>query len=134
MKKQYEQVKAFHEAFNHPVSDTPTKISKDRAKSRAQWMVEEIVEFWEAKNITDQADALIDLLYFAFGTLVEMGVQPEPIFDIVQEANMAKLWPDGNPKYREDGKILKPDNWEAPEPKIKLEIEKQIKDGDEIKD
>jgi predicted HAD superfamily Cof-like phosphohydrolase len=39
---------------------------------------------------------------------------------------MAKLFPDGKPRYREsDGKIIKPDGWVAPEPKLKSEIERQ---------
>ena len=39
--KQYKQVKEFHQAFGHPVGETPTFMDKERAKSRAQWMVEE---------------------------------------------------------------------------------------------
>lgn len=73
------------------------------------------------------ADAFTDINYFTQGTFTMMGVQPQPLFDIVQEANMAKLGPDGKPIYREsDGKIMKPEGWEAPEPKLAAEIEKQI--------
>jgi predicted HAD superfamily Cof-like phosphohydrolase len=124
--KQYNQVKEFHKAFGHPVNEKPVLMDKDRINARAKWMVEEIVEFGDAKDITEQADALTDLLYFVLGTFVEIGVDPEPIFDIVQKANMSKLWPDGKPRYREDNKVLKPDGWEPPEPKIELEIENQL--------
>lgn len=123
--KQFDQVKIFHKEFNHPISEKPILINKDRVKSRSNWMIEEVNEFLSATTITDQADALIDLLYFTLGTFVEMGVDPEPIFDIVQTANMSKLGPNGKPRYRDDNKILKPDNWEPPEPKIKLEIQRQ---------
>ena len=34
---------------------------------------------------------MIDLMYFALGTMVEMGLEAEELFDIVQSANMAKL-------------------------------------------
>ena len=57
-------------------------------------MLEEINEFLDAvkeQDIVEQADAMIDTIYFALGTLVEMGVQPEQLFDIVQHANMSKL-------------------------------------------
>jgi predicted HAD superfamily Cof-like phosphohydrolase len=75
-----------------------------------------------------QADALTDINYFTQGSFVIMGVDPQPLFDIVQNANMAKLFPDGKPRYREeDGKIIKPDGWEAPEPKLKAEIQRQMK-------
>jgi energy-coupling factor transport system permease protein len=73
-----------------------------------------------------QADALTDVNYFVQGSFVLLGVDPQPLFDIVQEANMAKLFPDGKPRYREsDGKIMKPPGWTPPEGRLKLEIERQ---------
>jgi predicted HAD superfamily Cof-like phosphohydrolase len=75
-----------------------------------------------------QADALTDINYFTQGSFVIMGVDPQPLFDIVQNANMAKLFPDGKPRYRkEDGKIIKPDGWIPPEPQLKAEIQRQMK-------
>ena len=68
---------------------------------------------------------MIDLIYFALGTLVEMGVKPKEIFDIVQTANMTKLWEDGKVHYREtDNKVIKPPSWEDPYPKIKEAIDR----------
>jgi predicted HAD superfamily Cof-like phosphohydrolase len=122
----FDQVKEFHTAFNHPVSYKPVAMTSERAAARAAWMQEEINEFLDSDNVVDQADAMIDLIYFALGTLVEMGVQPQPLMDIVQKANMSKLWDDGKPHYREDGKIIKPEGWEDPYPKLKAEIERQI--------
>lgn len=82
-------------------------------------------------RLIGQVDALTDANYFNYGTFVLMGVDPGPIFDIVHQANMGKLFPDGKPRYRKlDGKVMKPGNWErdfSPEPKIKAEIEKQMK-------
>ncbi len=82
--------------------------------------------------LVGQVDALIDANYFNYGSFVLMGVDPRPISTIVHEANMGKLFPDGKPHYRlSDGKVLKPENWEqhyAPENRIKIEIEKQIKE------
>ena len=81
--------------------------------------------------VVAQADALTDSLYFIFGSFVHLGVKPFNLFKIVQQANMGKLWDDGKPRYREeDGKIIKPPMWEekfAPEPKLKAEIERQIR-------
>lgn len=75
-----------------------------------------------------QADALTDINYFTQGSFVIMGVDPQPLFDIVQKANMAKLFPDGKPRYREeDGKIIKPEGWMPPEPQLKEEIKRQMK-------
>jgi Cof subfamily protein (haloacid dehalogenase superfamily) len=83
--------------------------------------------------IVDQADALVDMLYFVYGSFVLMGVDPQPLFDYVHDANMAKLWPDGKAHYDPvTHKILKPEDWEenhAPEEKIKEEIARQMKNG-----
>lgn len=86
---------------------------------------------WEEKEVeplVDEVDALIDLLYFTYGSFVMMNVDPTEVFNLVHQANMGKLFPDGKPRYHEvTGKVLKPENWEedfAPEEKSK-EIEKQ---------
>jgi predicted HAD superfamily Cof-like phosphohydrolase len=82
-----------------------------------------------------QADALTDVEYFNQGSFTILGVEPFNLFEIVQEANMGKLWEDGKPRFREeDGKIVKPPNWErdyAPEPKLKAEIESQKQYADD---
>lgn len=85
----------------------------------------------ELDRVVAQADALTDSSYFINGSFVEMGVKPQPLFEIVQSANMSKLFTDekGNKyaKYREDGKILKSPEFFTPEGKLKVEIERQSK-------
>ena len=121
----YEKVKEFHRIFRCPVGEKPAMLKDDRVKKRSAWMLEEIQEFMESDNIYNQADAMIDLMYFALGTLVEMGVRPKEIFDIVHSANMKKLFVDGSVGSRvSDGKIVKPPDWEDPYPKIKEEIDR----------
>ena len=83
MNKEWEKVKLFHDKFGHPSSDRPAFIPKERAKDRAKWLMEEIAEFLVAPDIYEQADAMIDLIYFALGTLVEMGIKPDELFDII---------------------------------------------------
>lgn len=129
MNNEWEEVKKFHEAFGQPVSDLPALLEPFFVKRRTEWIEEELREFNEATNIVDQADAMIDVIYFALGTLVEMGVKPDGLFSIVQEANMSKLWEDGKARYRPDGKIIKPVGWQAPEPKILKEIERMNREG-----
>ena len=127
MKKEWNDVREFHEKFGHPVAEKPVMIAKKRALSRAKWMQEEVAEFLVADNIYEQADAMIDLMYFALGTMVEMGLEADELFDIVQKANMAKLWPDGKPHYNpKDNKVIKPEGWEDPKPKIKAYIDSVI--------
>lgn len=125
MNKEWREVREFHLKFGHPVKDTPTQMSQERAQKRYNWMLEEINEFIEADEIVEQADAMIDVIYFALGTLVEMGIQPDNLFQIVQDANMSKLWPDGKPHYNAEGKTIKPSTWEDPHEKLEAEIKKQ---------
>ena len=82
-------------------------------------------------TLVGQVDALLDTLYFTYGSFVLMGVDPERIFEIVHQANMAKIFPDGKAQFDPvTHKILKPEGWEekhAPEPAIKKELERQIR-------
>lgn len=124
MNKSWELVAEFHRRFGHPVSDKPIMISPERAKKRYDWMLEEINEFIDSKDIVEQADAMIDLIYFALGTLVEMGVPPQKLFEIVHNANMSKLWQDGTAHYNETGKTIKPPTWKDPREELESAIEK----------
>ncbi len=127
MKKEQDMVRDFHIAFLHPVADHPKMLSCDRIESREGWMTEEINEFKSAKTLDEQADAIIDLIYFALGTLVEMGVDGEKLFHIVHQANMTKLWPDGKPRFRaSDGKVQKPPTWVDPHKALRVELAKQV--------
>ena len=85
----------------------------------------------DEEKVVAQADALADQLYFSFGSAVEIGVDIEPVFDIVQGANMSKLFTDDNgkkyAKYREDGKVLKSPDFFSPEPLIREEVLRQLK-------
>lgn len=129
MNKEYEEVKKFQKAFGHPYSNKPILLTYERALKRYKWMLEEINEFLEAskdQDIVEQADAMIDTMYFALGTLVEMGVKPDKLFYIVQEANMSKLFPDGKPHYNEMGKVIKPAGWQDPHKKLELAIKEMM--------
>ncbi|OMF17205.1 hypothetical protein BK131_04370 [Paenibacillus amylolyticus] len=156
MNNQYEQVKEFHNAFNQTMPNKPTALTCNddpaaiiyylnqlnpvcknmkieglggEVVRRASWMLEELIEFMESDTIESQADALIDLIYFAIGTFTLIGVKPEALFNIVHAANMGKLHEDGKPRFDEQGKIVKPAGWEdkyAPEPKIIEELKRQI--------
>ena len=128
----WEAVREFHKAFGHPAPDVPTAQDWELAERRAMWIESECDELRIASsdgsstgepNITEQADAYLDIIYFALGGLVELGIEPSAIFDIVQAANMAKLGPDGKPMLHPDGKVKKPEGWESPDPKIKAHIE-----------
>ena len=119
-------VREFHKAFNHPHPDKLVRMDKSTKEIRAKWMREEIQEFLDAEDQAQEADAMADLIYFALGTMVVGGYsnkQFSHIFSLVQKANMQKLFPDNKPHYNEDGKVLKPEGWIAPDQRIREYID-----------
>lgn len=121
----WSKVREFHLLVAHPVATGPTALTSGRRETRASWLRQEIDEFAATDAIEDQADAMIDLVYFALGTLVEMGVRPTPLFEIVHAANMAKVETGDAPHYSEDGKVTKPDGWIDPRDRIARAIADQ---------
>ena len=63
---------------------------------------------------------MVDLIYFALGTLTEMGVEAGAAFAVVHAANMEKLGPDGRPILHPDGKIAKPAGWVDPGDRMRV--------------
>lgn len=124
MHRAQQQVRDFHRAMDVPA---PRKgllaLPQKRVEFRLELIREEFEELKEAfakaykysdgsvEVTPDQIDALCDLLYVTYGTAVEMGLDLEPFFELVQEANMKKT---AGP-LRADGKKLKPPGWEAPD-------------------
>lgn len=117
----------FQTCFDNPVSKLPQPLAADRLLVRARYISEEVVELAAANNLEDQCDALIDIIYFALGGFAELGVEPQRIFEIVHQANMAKLFEDGRPRHRPtDGKVAKPPHWQDPREAIAREVQRQV--------
>lgn len=120
MKKKLDAVKAFHTAFKIGYLETPkADLGMEKNMLRYKLMREENEEYLEAANSNDLVevgDALGDMLYILCGTIIEHGFQHkiEEIFEEIQKSNMSKLGEDGEPIYREDGKVLKGPNYFQP--------------------
>ncbi len=88
---------------------------------------DEMLKAVEQRDLVKLADSLADLEYVLNGFAIACGFYMPLINAVVQEANMKKI---GGP-VREDGKILKPNGWTAPDiayalhnqPKIALPVE-----------
>ncbi len=120
MKNKIEAVKAFHTAFKIGYRETPiADLGMAKNMLRYKLMREENEEYLEAANnndLVEVADALGDMLYILCGTILEHGMQHkiEEVFNEIQRSNMSKLGEDGQPIYREDGKVLKGPNYFKP--------------------
>jgi predicted HAD superfamily Cof-like phosphohydrolase len=120
-------VRDFHDAFRLPVRVTPaTDLPSGEIELRFNLMKEENEEYLEAaKNgdIVEIADALGDMLYILCGTINAHGLQEKmaAVFEEIQRSNMSKLDDNGQPIYREDGKVMKSNNYFRPDIRAILE-------------
>ncbi len=114
-------VRTFHDAFRIPNADAPIgAIGEKDALLRYTLMREENEEYLEAANrgdLVEVADALGDMLYILCGTILKHGLQDRiaAVFEEIQRSNMSKLDADGQPIYREDGKVLKSERYFKPD-------------------
>jgi len=121
MKDKIEAVKAFHTAFKLGYRESQkADLGKEKNMLRFNLMKEENEEYLEAADnddLVEVADALGDMLYILCGTIIEHGMQHkiEEVFNEIQRSNMSKLGEDGEPIYREDGKVLKGPNYFKPQ-------------------
>ena len=82
-------------------------------------IAEEYVELADAIAADDrveQLDALVDILVVTMGAIRAAGWDGEGAWKEVMDTNFAKIDPDtGKVRKREDGKVLKPEGWSAPQ-------------------
>lgn len=109
----------FNEAFDIPKLDAPGLSPEDMIELRIKLLREEVEEYAEAARAGDMVevlDALADIGYILAGTIINHGMQHiyDDAFNEVHRSNMAKLV-DGKVIRREDGKVLKPKGWQAPQ-------------------
>ena len=112
------QAKEFREAYK--ISNSNSR--PERAKQH-NLIVEEFKEFLQAEGMLflssnehkeNALKELADLVYVCYQYAVNMGWDLDEAMHRVHESNMSKLDKDGNPIYREDGKVLKGPNYKPP--------------------
>jgi predicted HAD superfamily Cof-like phosphohydrolase len=121
-------VQEFHHAFQLPVRHQPSGVLPEQEYMlRFNLMKEENEEYLDAVkngNIVEIADAIGDMLYILCGTINAHGLQEKmaPVFEEIQRSNMSKLDENGNPIYREDGKVMKSDRYFKPDIQAILDL------------
>lgn len=120
-------VQDFHNAFKLPVRKEQTgELPEQEFYLRYNLMKEENEEYLEAAqkgDLVEIADALGDMLYILCGTINAHGLQDKiaEVFEEIQRSNMSKLDDNGEPIYREDGKVMKSANYFKPDIRSILE-------------
>jgi len=99
--------------------EAPTVLNESRLGWAVSAFEEEIQEFVEATqrgDVVEAADGLMDLITFAMGRLVEMGVPVLPVHMGVHAANMGKVRGELSKRPGSQGyDAIKPAGWTAPD-------------------
>jgi phosphoribosyl-ATP pyrophosphohydrolase len=101
----------FHSAFGHPVGK---KFEGTDISLPISLITEEYNEFIVACNNDDVPNIkkeLIDLIYVCISMCVRYGWDSDTMFNLIHKSNMTKLDKNGKAIYREDGKIMKSDQY-----------------------
>ena len=112
----YNDVKEFQTAVGQNVGTKPEFPDEAERELRIRLLKEEWEEYIQGEckhDLENIAKELADIIYIVCGTAVSYGIPLDKVFDEVHASNMAKLI-DGKPVRREDGKIVKGKNYEAP--------------------
>ena len=113
-----QQAVEFRKSFQVSNSTTPASRTLQR-----RLIVEEFKEFLDAENqlimglTVNSADCLkelADLVYVCYQYAANLGWDLDEALDRVHQSNLSKLDDNGNPIYREDGKVLKGPNYQPP--------------------
>lgn len=136
----YQDVREFNEKFGLLIGAHPQQLTKQKLKERLEFLFEEFTEFVTGcgfciaiekrdgrladsdymvtfdeigdQDISEQADALIDLVYVAMGTAVMMGLPWQQLWDDVHRANMGKVRGISHRGHAYD--CIKPQGWVGP--------------------
>jgi predicted HAD superfamily Cof-like phosphohydrolase len=114
---QFGKVKKFHEVYKCNIGIETNFPTQDERNLRMELLKEEYNEYLtaESKNdLVEVADALGDMLYIIYGTCISYGIPIDDVFNEIHNSNMSKLDSNGNPIFREDGKVLKGPNYFKP--------------------
>ena len=94
---------------------SPGFLPAERMAHNVACLMEEVEKLREAiweEDLTGVADALADLIYFAYGFAWQLGIPMDKIWDVVHTANMTKIR--GMTKRGVDFDAAKPDTWVDP--------------------
>lgn len=124
-------IEDFHRAFGLPVVGSPSIPDGDRVSLRYTLLVEEAKEALDElshihrfpfadeaqkrRQLAALAKELADVLVVTYGAAAEFGIDLDEVLSEVHESNMSKLDHDGRPIRRDDGKVLKGPNYQAPD-------------------
>jgi len=126
----FQKVDQFSIAMKQPRKVDLTPKEEDLIRLRTKLIYEEVDEFmdevfeddlFQAHKVRAYIDKekvlkeLCDILYVVYGFASTFGLDIDTAFNRVHASNMSKLGDDGNPVYRDDGKVMKSSRYVPPD-------------------
>jgi predicted HAD superfamily Cof-like phosphohydrolase len=107
----FEDINKFATACDQEPSEANYNMYLDLIREEVGELEEAITE----NDRIEQLDALIDILVVTIGAVRAGGFKGQAAWKEVMDTNFAKIDPTtGKVIKREDGKVLKPEGWQAP--------------------
>ena len=104
------------EKFMRACDQTVGTENTEQYKLYLDLIEEEVQELKDSITPVDDLDALVDILVVTIGAIHSMGADAEGAWREVMATNFAKIDKvTGRVRKREDGKVLKPEGWTAPD-------------------
>ena len=104
------------ERFGSACDQEPREANYDMYLGLIAEEYNELADAIAADDRVEQLDALVDILVVTMGAIRAAGWDGEGAWKEVMDTNFAKIDPvTGKVRKREDGKVLKPEGWKAPE-------------------
>lgn len=121
----FEQYNTFADACDIPkghINEAPNQAAITLAKTLVyeeyqKELVPALLKFENApslENLVEVADGIADTIYVLCQLARALDVPLDAVWRAVHSSNLRKVGDDGKVHRREDGKILKPEGWEAP--------------------
>jgi len=112
MTNPFADIERFGSACDQEPSEANYKMYLDLIREETDELEEAIID----NDKVEQLDALVDILVVTMGAIRAAGWDGEGAWKEVMDTNFAKINPEtGKVRKREDGKVLKPEGWKAPE-------------------
>jgi predicted HAD superfamily Cof-like phosphohydrolase len=112
MTNPFKDIETFGTACDQPPSEDNYKMYLSLIDEEYDELLDAVV----AQDRVEQLDALVDILVVTMGAIRAAGFDGEGAWKEVMDTNFAKIDPTtGKVRKREDGKVLKPEGWKAPE-------------------
>ena len=116
----YQDVKAFHDKFDLSYDGPPRKLPQEEMLFRLKFLLEELEEVEEAMlqgKLHNVGAELSDLVWVVLGLAHRMGLPFDKHWELITNANMAKVKAGPNGEGSKRGSpldIIKPEGWQSP--------------------